>query len=767
MAPVIGYIATAIAALGVSYAVAYAIAEIIVYVALDLLINAATRKHSKTPGLGGNLTVTYSSTEAALRLIYGNVVCGALEVIPPITTGSDGRWLHKVHAIAGHEVDSFGSVYFDQEVVLDQNISAVSGNTHDGEITGGKYGDSTSHWAQIRRYRGTTSQTVDWKLKNEVSSTAFSDDFKGLGIAYAALVFTYNGDLFKGVPAVTYDVNGAKCYDPRKDSTQSGGSGSHRYNDSTTWEYTTCGPLCLANYLITQTGGAYDPATEIDWASVMAAANVADAIVSTPCDFASFAVDGTAGKSGDVISKSSGSSAWDASIRSTDYITKGEITAIANNLVSRMMFGFSSAPTANASYSNISHGIYFNSNTVTVDIYESGTLKLATGITYTTSTICKIKIDGSTARYFVDGKIVYSSGQASSNLYFDSSLYDVGGSFTINVQRRYTCNGAINAATTPDEFITNVKTLATSFLGRIIYTSGIWKMYAGAWQSPTFSIAKTDWVSPLSIRFDSGLDGRFNRQHGWFIDPDQNWQRVECTPRANATYMANDGGKWIDHEVDDIMCTNQYEMQRKAEFLLRASRNQIVVAGKLGPKWQDLGMWDTGTIVFDDLGWASKTFRVSACVLNPDGTYDVSLTEEQSTDWTDMAASEYNAPDLTPLPAVNYPKPSAPTSLAIDSQVNGTLKFTIGKPLIAPQGTKYRLVRATNSYNASAGTVVYDGTSLLVDLFVPNSQHWYWAQAYVTSYTGDYYPNTYGLEGWPGAVMWTSFVNCVGENRIS
>lgn len=40
-----------------------------------------------------------------------------------------------------------------------------------------------------------------------------------------------------GIPRPLWVIKAVRCYDPRKDSTYPGGSGSHRWNDETTWEW--------------------------------------------------------------------------------------------------------------------------------------------------------------------------------------------------------------------------------------------------------------------------------------------------------------------------------------------------------------------------------------------------------------------------------------------------------------------------------------------------------------------------------------------------
>ena len=54
-----------------------------------------------------------------------------------------------------------------------------------------------------------------------------------------SMLFDKDGKRYaSGVPAIGHVVQGVRAYDPRKDSTYPGGSGSHRINNEATWEYT-------------------------------------------------------------------------------------------------------------------------------------------------------------------------------------------------------------------------------------------------------------------------------------------------------------------------------------------------------------------------------------------------------------------------------------------------------------------------------------------------------------------------------------------------
>lgn len=578
------FVANFLVGVGVGATLATFVATVFVYAATAAALNAASRALTpkrKGAGLGSGAEINYFDTGAGIRLVYGRMRVGGMETIPPLTSGTNNRELNKLLTLAGHEVDSFNSVYFDSTLINQVDIGP-NNNTFvnsDGLVISGTY----SGHAYIRQYRG-NSLTPRFDLRMSLLNL----DGNANNISTCALTLIFNQSVYPGVPTFTFTLQGKRVYDPRLDVSPGASPTNAAYI-----AWSACPALCLADYLMSSLGGGYD-ADEIDWTTVVTAANYCDVQVNVP--------------------------------------------------------GPTTLP-------------------------------------------------------------------------------------------RYTCNGVVLAT---EKFIDNVKALVDSMLGRIIFRDGKWRVYAGSWQTPTFTIPKNAWVGPLTFRMEQGREKRFNKMHCFYVDAARDFQRVECLPQSDTGYLSADG-EALEAETEQLLCTNEYEAQRKARFLLRQSRNQISVAGSLPPAYQDIALWDTGTIVFDFFGWSSKTFRASSISLRPDGALDAVFTEEQSGDWTDLDAADYNTQSVTAFPTANATTPSEPTSLSAVEQINGTILFTIGTPIIRPPGSRFQIIRSTNSVDASVGTVVYEGIESPINLVMPTSRHWYYARSICNSLTSAYQPNTFGL----------------------
>lgn len=103
----------------------------------------------------------------------------------------------------------------------------------------------------IRFYDGRPGQQADGQLVAETadSGAPWESTATLAGMCYVVVRRKYDADLFeKGAPDIEFVLRGLRCYDWRKDSTVAGGSGTHRINDSATWEFTENPAVQRFNY---------------------------------------------------------------------------------------------------------------------------------------------------------------------------------------------------------------------------------------------------------------------------------------------------------------------------------------------------------------------------------------------------------------------------------------------------------------------------------------------------------------------------------------
>lgn len=214
------------------------------YIAVSAVTSWAYMSLMPKPDLGqgssGSILVNSREAAAPQDFVYGKVRKGGVVTFYE-ATGTDNTYLHQVIVLAGHEVNSIGDIYINDEVVSIDGNNLVTGDTWQNKI-------------RIKKHDGSQT-TADSDL---VSETTVDSNFKGLGIAYLYVRYEYDQDVFaNGVPLVTAVVEGKKVYDPR----------------TATTSYSNNAALCIRDFL-TSSYGLSDSA--IDDISFASAANECD-----------------------------------------------------------------------------------------------------------------------------------------------------------------------------------------------------------------------------------------------------------------------------------------------------------------------------------------------------------------------------------------------------------------------------------------------------------------------------------------------------------
>ena len=193
------------------------------------------------------------------------------------SSGTDQEYVDYIIATSAHKIAAISEIWFDDKqawtlaggvqatysgyLTIDVRTEGTSANTI--SINGG------SKWGSSRRLTGCSYIHIRIKRTGTTSKV--------------------DSPLVNGLPSrVTIIGEGALLYDPRKDSTVTGGSGSHRANDQTTWGSYTNADDCdnpalqllwwLLGWKINGklSIGCGVPSSRIDLASFITAANLCD-----------------------------------------------------------------------------------------------------------------------------------------------------------------------------------------------------------------------------------------------------------------------------------------------------------------------------------------------------------------------------------------------------------------------------------------------------------------------------------------------------------
>lgn len=201
------------------------------------------------------------------KIIYGRARLGGT-VIAIGSHGSDNKYLTMVLAIAGHRIEEFEEIWFNDEKVWDSGYQGTWGTYVEHEFIYGSDTDAVSTLA--------TAGITGWTSNHKIS-----------GNAALVVRLEYDPEIFtSGLPNVSVVVKGKRIYDPRQDSTStyydsSVGGSNHRPNG--TWSelgYSTNPAIVLLDYLRDTKYGLGVDIDDIDLQSVVDAADVCDEDVS-------------------------------------------------------------------------------------------------------------------------------------------------------------------------------------------------------------------------------------------------------------------------------------------------------------------------------------------------------------------------------------------------------------------------------------------------------------------------------------------------------
>lgn len=229
-------------------------------------------------------------------------------------------------------------------------------------------------------------------------------------------------------------------------------------------------------------------------------------------------------------------------------------------------------------------------------------------------------------------------------------------------QTRYTANGTVTLDTRP---LDTIKRLLTAGAGALVYTQGVYRLFAGAYSTPTLTLDEDDLRGALKVRPRVARKDLFNGVKGTFADPTKYWQAAEFPVVKSAAYATQDGGEEVIRDLEYPFTTDSFAAQRLARISLEKSRQGITVEFPAKLIGFQVAVWDVVTLSIARMGWSSKPFRVVSWQMSQDGGVDLTLQEESSTSyaWSANDATVIDAAPDTGLPSPTYV--ATPAGLAL------------------------------------------------------------------------------------------------------
>jgi len=518
-----------------------------------------------------------------------------------------------------------------------------------------------------RRYRmvfnahhGASDQTVDPML---LASTpeVITSNHRLRGIAYIAASFEYDTEgMFRSIPQLTVVVRGKKLYDPRKDGSITGGSGSHRYDTASTFEWSDNAALCLLDYLRDDEYGKGLASSAVNLQSFQTAANTSDELEDTP-----------------------------------DY--SGSASA--------------------ATFSGTSGNNFFNVDETTWKNSKIGGLLTLEDSGSATEFDQVSIIDALRFHEFEATNPVY---QITVNDTLSANYSSEVGTALVKV-KRFHCNGLVD---TNKNVLENTQELLANMRGILNYIDGKYEITLEDTASSAFTVTDDHIIGStgISISYEDKSEKAnkvvvqfFNALKGYEMDT----VTVFHDPNSDGNfsdYKSDDGGEELELVVDFPYIVNKYVAYNMGEAILGRSRNQQTITFTGTPELYKVKVGDVITVSYSPVGYTGKLFRVEAMNLLPNGLIDIQAIEYLDI-YTWQAPPQENIEDIARVPTGREVKePSGLSFTDTDSSSTGRPFLSWNAITDFPQ-YEFRVSIVDSSSNKVLSRVVSDN---FVDLnFLP------------------------------------------------
>ncbi len=640
---------------------------------------------------------TIRSSIAPRQIVYGETVVSG-PIVAAFSTGNNNKYLHLFVCLAGHEVEEIGDIWLDDTLSTDAKFTGIV-NTY--------------------THTGTASQAADANAVADITEWTTAHQLKGIAYIYAR--FEQDVDVWvSGIPNIKARVKGKKVYDTR--------------TSTTIWSDNPI--LCQRDFLTTEFGAS---TSDVDDTITTAQANICDEDVSllVSASITAFADAGggqiTVTSAGHGLSNNTrieitGTSDYDdeyniSNVDADAFEITDTFVATDTGTWTLSITAFADGGSGKVIVSCASHGLS-NNDTVTI----AGTTNYNGD-----EDIDNIELNSFEITHSWDGD-------------------DATGTISAATQKRYTCNGVWLKNQTA---VSVMEELKTSCAGTNIRQQGLYKLYAGAYTTPTVTLTEDDLRGAIQVQTKDSRKDLFNAVKGVFVDSKNGHLPTNFPPQTNSTYETEDGGLQIFKTIDLPFTDNSIRSQRLAKIQLKRGRQGVKVIFPAKITAYPLAAWETVYLTISQLSWSAKSFRILSWELSAAGGIDLVLQEEISGDYT-WASSEGQAvvipPDMPISDITDIGAPTTPTGLtATARRLEIELTWTDNA---STDISGYDIQRADDSgftTNLTTLSEGHKGTYCIDDLGSMATQRYYRIRAVdkngnVSSYTSGVNATTAGID---------------------
>ena len=184
-----------------------------------------------------------------------------------------------------------------------------------------------------------------------------------------------------------------------------------------------------------------------------------------------------------------------------------------------------------------------------------------------------------------------------------------------NKQKRFSINLALDPS---KEVLDNIQEILNVFRGNLSYANGKYFVHMADVASPVLTLGDDDIIGGLKVA-NGDRSQRMNRATIKFINENKqsktdqvSWPSLDSGEDGGryATYLAEDEDEKLHRTFTIKGCTDYYQAQDTAEYLVRDSRSNLTVSGTFSSRCFGLVPGDVIALTYDSSGFSGKYFRV-------------------------------------------------------------------------------------------------------------------------------------------------------------
>nr|BAR35098.1 hypothetical protein [uncultured Mediterranean phage uvMED] len=271
----------------------------------------------------------------------------------------------------------------------------------------------------------------------------------------------------------------------------------------------------------------------------------------------------------------------------------------------------------------------------------------------------------------------------------DNNIQIISGE-NVSSQKRYTCNGILDTASS---LKSNVENILTSMLGSLHWADGKFYMQGFDYVDPVSDAIDEDiLVAPIKVSTKRSRSTLYNTVKGTFVSEENNYIVSDYPAQSIASY-ATDDGEEVAMDLTLPMTNENRRAQRLAYITLKKSRLQMSINMQLNLSGLKYKVGDNVKVVNTRFGWTTnspKIFEITNLRIVPDPEKGIvveidAVENADIDDWSGTDLINYVVP--TPPNVYTGTTVVAPTNLKIYAH-DGKRKDGIKKVKISWDGVE-------------------------------------------------------------------------------